>query len=246
MTGRISANVSNPVSACRPTVAVCGRGGTGRDTMARALRDRLGVDALGPGEDTDTLAAADLLLYLLVGTVRAADVELLAHLPADRTVVVLGKADTCDDPDAAAAAAATVLGRPVLPVSALLACAEVTAAEWDFLRELAAAGEQMPSLSGRFLTGAERTLRRRLLRRLDRLGIEIALDVAADRAAGVDDLTAILQAESGIAGLGARITAMLPRVAAARARDRRAELEYRAAAGADRDRAERLLRVAAV
>lgn len=164
-------------------VSVAGRAGTGRDTVARALRERLDVRAFGPGEDAATRADADLDLYVLVGGVRPTDLEELSVRSPDRTIVVLGKADTLDDPHASSARAAEVLGTPVIALSALIACADVTDDEYRFLRGRADAGEQMPSMSARFLRGApgsaERVMRRRLLQRLDRFGIDLALGLLA-------------------------------------------------------------------
>ncbi|NED70487.1 hypothetical protein G3I15_57170, partial [Streptomyces sp. SID10244] len=76
-------------------------------------------------------------------------------MPADRTVVVLGKADTHGSPEAAADVAAECaqhLGVPVQAVSQLLACADLSDDEFDLLRRLVAAGQTMPSMSGQFLT----------------------------------------------------------------------------------------------
>nr|KOY49980.1 hypothetical protein ISGA_06820 [Gordonia sp. NB41Y] len=233
------------------TIAVVGRPGVGRDTMARAVRSRLSVAALGPGEDASVLLDADLWLYVLTGVPRADDHRLLEELPRDRTIVVLGKADTHGDPETAAAvasAAAGMTGVPVNPVSGLLACADVTDDEWGFLTGLAESGESMPSMAGQFLVGPpgsrERLLRHRLLRRLDRFGVDIALTCLADgTVADVASLNTILRAISGIDALPSRIAGCVAAVRRERERDVRADLERRAAEGAERDIAERLLRM---
>ena len=134
-------------------VQVVGRPGTGRDTMARALRERLSLTVIGPGEDEQGAADADLWILVLAGPPRRADRELFASLPADRLLVVLGKADTHGDWDAAVAVAASCAGRldtPVYPVSQLLACADLDDAEFAALATMAAAGVGMPSMAGRF------------------------------------------------------------------------------------------------
>ncbi|MGW0035282.1 hypothetical protein [Gordonia sp. NPDC003376] len=236
------------------TTAVVGRPGVGRDTMARAVRRRLSVTTLGPGEDAAALVDADLWLYVLTGVPRADDHRLLDQLPRERTIVVLGKADTHDDPETAAAvavAAAEMIGMPVTPVSGLLACADVTDEEWGFLTELDASGESMPSMAGRFLVGApgsrERRMRHGLLRRLGRFGVDAALTCLADGT--VDDATSlntVLTAISGIEALPSRIAGCVAAVRGERESDVRAELERWAAEGTERDIAERLLRLSEV
>ncbi|WCB38026.1 hypothetical protein [Gordonia polyisoprenivorans] len=233
------------------TIAVTGRPGTGRDTMTRAVRERLRVGALGPGEDHDAIDGADLWVHVIVAAVRPADHEILASLPVERTIVVLGKADTHPDPrDAAHAAAdaARILGRPVTAVSALLACADVTEAEWTFLADLVARDEQMPSMAGHFLVGdpggRERTLRRGLLRRLDRFGIETALDLmGAGVVADADGLNATLHRLSGIEALVPTVAACVGAVRARREGVVRDRLEGLAVAGVAREGIEQLLRV---
>lgn len=253
------------------TVAVSGRPGVGRDTMTRALRQRLSIAALGPGEDEDATADVDLWLHVVVSAPRAADHEALALLPADRTIVVLGKADTHGDPtvaNAAAASAAAALRRPVLPVSGLLACADVTADEWDYLRSLVADGVEMPSMAGHFLVGPPgsrtRALRLALLRRLDQFGIDTALGLFTDHPdviPDVDSLNTALHRCSGISALTPLIAEHVDRVRYWRGTDLRAGLERVAAdlthdqpahahptdsALVDRDQIERLLRVSVV
>ncbi|MGC5256076.1 hypothetical protein ACPXCG_06955 [Gordonia sp. DT218] len=246
-------------------VQVDGRPGTGRDTFARALRERLSVTAIGPGEadrraDAPDPWMADLWMYVLSGPPRAADRTAIAQMPADRTVVVLGKADTHGSPEAAAAACAEHLGVPVLAVSQLLACADLSADEFDFLRRLAAAGETMPSMSGQFLTptlsgypgpegagpfhGDERVLRAGLLRRVDRRGIDLALHLlAADdpAAADVAALNTALQGRSGIVRLVTSIRERVDLVRHWRLTELRSRLEIVAARGWDRDVIEHLL-----
>ncbi|MYR07177.1 hypothetical protein GTV32_13065 [Gordonia sp. SID5947] len=240
---------------------VGGRPGTGRDTFARALRERLSVTTIGPGAGEMADADADLWMYVLSGPPRAADRAAVAALPADRSVVVLGKADTQGAGAAAAdlaAGCAARLGVPVLAVSQLLACADLSDAEFDFLHRLSAAGVRMPSMAGQFLTitpgrdpdaaplfpGDERALRAGLLRRIDRRGIEIALDLlATDDPVVVDaaTLNATLQARSGIEQLVPLIRERVDIVRHRRLADVRSRLELVAARGWDRDVIEQLL-----
>ncbi|MDS1114132.1 hypothetical protein RD149_10150 [Gordonia westfalica] len=232
-------------------VQVVGRPGVGRDTMARALRERLALTVIGPGEDARAAADADLWLLLLAGPPRRADHELLRALPADRVVVVLGKADTHPDWDSAvevASRASTALGLPVYAVSQLLACADLDAAEFAALAQFAAEQVEMPSMAGRFLVGApgsdERLLRQGLLRRLDAFGIDTALRLLAEGSEAATDAAALnraLHAVSGVPQLTAAFADHVGRVRFWREVEIRAELERAAAAGHDRESAERLL-----
>ncbi|MCZ0915097.1 MULTISPECIES: hypothetical protein [Gordonia] len=232
-------------------VQVVGRPGVGRDTMARALRERLALTVIGPGEDARAAADADLWVLVLAGPPRRADHELLRSLPADRVVVVLGKADTHPDWDAAVDAAnrsSTQLGLPVHAVSQLLACADLDATEFTALARLAAEGAEMPSMAGRFLVGApgseERILRQGLLRRIDAFGIDTALRLIAegsDMAADASALNRALHAISGVPQLTTEISDRVGRVRFWREVEIRAELERAAAGGCDRENAERLL-----
>lgn len=236
------------------TVMVVGRGGVGRDTMARALRERLAVAAIGPGDEPEASADADLWIHLLAGMPRRTDRKLLAELPAERTIVVLGKADTHGHPDDAAvvaADAAAVLGRPVVSVSQLLACATITDDELAYLRTLVAADVVMPSMAGQFLAGlepgsAERLMRMGLLRRVDAFGIDTAMELIRSGHRAADDadaLSAALRALSGIDALRPAIAERVGPVRYWRGVELRARLELAAAAGRDRDVLEGLLGV---
>lgn len=232
---------------------VIGRPGTGRDTMARALRSRLAIAATGPSDDADASAVPDLWVYLLTGPARQADLEGLREVPSDRCIVVLGKADTIGGVAAAADRArrcAASVGRPVYPVSALLACAEVTARDIRFLRMLAATDEPMPELTGRFLSDRigsevpdEAELRAGLLRRLDRYGITRLISLVDPSATGPtpEGLSRILHAESGVGALVAPIRERLGVVRHWRIVELRCRLELLAARGVDRDAIEQLL-----
>ncbi|MEO9326327.1 hypothetical protein [Gordonia aurantiaca] len=242
-------------------VHVVGRPGTGRDTMVRALRERLRLTVTGPAEESaaggsDTgrsgvVAEADLWLLLLAGPVRRADHDLWRSLPRERTLVVLGKADTHEDWDTAievAGQCSTRLGAPVHVVSQLLACADLDDRLFAALTALAGAGADMPSMAGRFLMGRpgseEREVREALLRRIDAFGIDTALSLLAQGSASAADaatLNRTLHALSGLAELAGPIGERVEPVRRRRTADIRVELERAAARGWDRDAAERLL-----
>ncbi|MEE3849994.1 hypothetical protein VZC37_06600 [Gordonia sp. LSe1-13] len=233
-------------------VRVSGRPGSGRDTCVRALGARLAVSAARDGASDDD---ADLWVHVLTGPARHADRDVLDTLPTDRTLVLLGKSDTHRDrqvADAVAAECAEGIGRPVHPVSALLACADVTEAELTLLRRMSATGESVPVMSGGFLAvGAddERSTRASLLRGLDRAGIGIALDLLArEPDAGTDydpaEINGALWARSGFDDLIPVIRGCMEPVRQWRLVELRARLEIVAARGRDRDAVEHLLQQA--
>lgn len=223
-------------------VAVRGRPGAGRDTLACALRDRLGVAPIVPGDDLDD---ADVWCHALVGWPRSEDVAALRRLPADRTVVVLAKADTLGDPDAAlerARECAAVVGVPVHPVSAVLGCVDLSDDEVAFLHGMVDADEPVPSMAATFVVGDgdERRLRTGLLRRLDQYGLLVATDEIAvareeGRRPGARDLNRLLVAESGFAALRPVLDSMAAAVEAHRREVVAGLLDRLAAAGVERD-----------
>lgn len=226
-------------------VRVTGRAGSGRATFARALHERLSVAASSDTGRDD----ADLWMHVLTGPPRAHDRDMLARSPTDRTIVVLNKSDTHRDPIVAAAAAARCaeqIDRAVIPVSALLACAAVTVDELGFLRELALNGGEMPAMAGAFLSAGpdhERVLRTALMRRLDRTGIEIALELLTADPDGIDTtmLNRELWRRSGIDEVIGPITERVGWVRQWRLVELRTRLETIAARGHDRDAVEPLL-----
>ncbi len=236
------------------SVAVVGRRGVGRDTMARALHERWGLAAV-VADEPDTAAGVDLHLHLLAGAPRLADRRILDAAPPGRTVVVIGKVDTLA-PAAVerARAAAESLGQPVVAVSQLLACADMSDAELGFLRKLVADGEAMPSMSGHFLAGAAPQspawqMRTELLKRLDATGIDIAMGLLRTADPGAADATTLtdrLHAASGFDVLGDALRSCSAAITAFRDAQVRAVMEVTAAAGDARDVVEMLLRTAGV
>lgn len=231
-----------------PRVAVRGRAGTGRDTLARALRDRLGVAPIVPGDD---VTDADIWCHALVGWPRSDDLAAIRRLPAERTVVVLTKADTLGEPEDARGRAddcAAVVGVSVTPVSAVLGCVDLSDDEVAFLHAMVDHDEPVPSMAATFVTGDgdERRLRTGLLRRLDQYGLLVAVDEIAlardqGRRLGAADLQAVLAAESGVDALRPVLAAMAPAVEAHRRRTVLDLLDRMAATGVDRDAVEAVL-----
>lgn len=104
-------------------VRVTGRTGVGKSVILAILESvRLDADGLDVRvrEDSGTdNTDFDVLVYVIAGAVSPVDTAFLSSPPGgaqDGTVVVLTKADTLDDPTAAAAAASHQLARTVLPV----------------------------------------------------------------------------------------------------------------------------------
>ncbi|MBJ7291102.1 MAG: hypothetical protein JHC79_19510 [Williamsia sp.] len=232
----------------RLRVAVRGRSGTGRDTMARAIRERLEVTPIGPGDDD---ADADVWLYVVVGWPRPADRIALRRLPPERTVLALGKADTLgswEDAEDTAHACSADLGRSVHPVMPLLASVDLADEEFALLAQMVRDDEPMPSMAAHFITGdrAERTLRTGLLRRLDQFGILSALDLieAADDAGSPLDrgaLESLLRRQSGISALTAPLAETLDAVRVRRLHGVAGLLDRVAASGTARDEIEHTL-----
>ncbi|OZD08098.1 hypothetical protein CH275_05955 [Rhodococcus sp. 06-235-1A] len=110
----------------RPLVVrVTGRTGVGKSAIAAVLESvRLDADGLdvrvAESNGTDgSESDGDVLVHVIAGPVSPVDSTFLKSRSGrtpDGTVVVLTKADTLDDPVAAAAAASEQLGRTVLPV----------------------------------------------------------------------------------------------------------------------------------
>ncbi|MEZ5213316.1 hypothetical protein MYK68_19725 [Gordonia sp. PP30] len=227
------------------TAVVTGHPGGGRDTVALGLRTEFGVWAAA-GDDP----GADLVVHVLGAVARDCDRELLAG-ERRPCVVVAGKADLRRDPQRArelAEAAAVALGRPVYPVSGLLAAARIDDGLAAALCRWAGAGERVPVPAVAFpdaaRDAADRALRDRALRELGPAGLACALAAAArsprlgpDAMTG-QAMTAAVRARSGFAALVGPIRACAPGIAAARERRHRAESTVLAARGPGRDAVE--------
>ena len=232
-----------------PALAVTGRPGSGRSTLARAIRQVLSVDA-----GVTAGAAPDLWCHTLSGPPRAADRQIIAGLPGDRTVVVLTKADVfaragTDSGAQVAARCADDLGRPVIAVSGLWAGAAPTRAQVGLLAALAAAGERVPEMAGRFVVptgiggGDEESLRTQLLRVMGASGIGLVLrELGAGRIdADPGRVAGLLRAASGIGAVRDAIDARMGSIERARTVELAAAAERIAARGTERADAERLL-----
>ncbi|OZE95344.1 hypothetical protein CH302_18090 [Rhodococcus sp. 15-2388-1-1a] len=104
------------------TARVTGRTGVGKSAVLAVVGsvslDADGLDVRWHEGRTDS-SEGEVLVHVIAGAVSPVDTALLGSRPKDvldGTVVVLTKADTLDDPAAAAAAASEQLGRTVLPV----------------------------------------------------------------------------------------------------------------------------------
>lgn len=225
-------------------VAVTGRFGTGRDTLARALRRCFDVTPIGPGDDA---ADADAWLHVVAGWPRPDDRAAIERLDPQRSLVILGKADSLGSWPAArerATQCAELIGRPVVALMPLLAVADLHEDDLAFLSVLAGAGESVPPMQAGFIDAGgphQRLSRLSLLRSLDAYGIACALALFAQDPIGSEDLAAQLDARSGLGAL----TGFLDDFAAAAGHLRLGrvadELELIAAQGMLRDEIEHLL-----
>ncbi|TRW88059.1 hypothetical protein FK535_05380 [Mycolicibacterium sp. 018/SC-01/001] len=192
------------------SVAVRGRAGVGRGTVARALGVRVGPDPPIPGAtaDVDVLVVAEAATDDDRATV------------TDSTVVVLNKADlggaAAGGPlGAAQAAAARIAARlrvPVVPMVALLADVHIADDDLVALRTLVRTPADVSSVDT-FVTCAHPVpagVRGELIDRLDRFGLAHAI-LAVAEGAGPDEVAARLRALSG----ADPARAMLHRAAAA-------------------------------
>ncbi|MCV7378264.1 hypothetical protein BST11_18685 [Mycobacterium alsense] len=222
-------------------VAVCGRRGVGRRTVARALGRAPAISVTGrPEADVadvaDVADLADVAVYVTTEVVKPEDTEAIAAAAATGcpVLVALNKSDLAmlhrADPRARCADFAARVGAPVEPMSGLLAVAALDgldAAAWAALRAVAAAPGGATCLDGSadgFLAArlpVPADTRRRLL---DGLGVfGTALSVAALQRGGTPArVCALLRRCSGVdavlkgiavAGAGARYRRVLRAVA---------------------------------
>gem|GEM_PF-3326175 len=225
-------------------VAVTGRFGTGRDTLAGALRRRFDVSPIGPGDNPKD---ADARLHLLAGWPRADDVAALAGSDPRSVLVLLGKADSLGSWPAArtrAGECAQELGRPVIPVMPLLVVADLGEEEIDLLSAMATAGEHVPPMQATFLDAGgpgQRLQRIALLRRLDAYGIAAAIAVLRQARCSAAEISELLTQRSGLDALTEPLRAFAAAAPAVRLARVAAELEILAAQGVLRDEIEDLL-----
>lgn len=206
-------------------VAVGGRPGAGRGTVARALAHAARGIAV-----TSSQAGADLVVHVLAEVVKPEDADGIAA--AGRPVVaVLNKADligplshdrlaTGRGPVAAARARcarlAALAGVPVQPMIALLAVAAFEAldddASWAALRTLADCSEDAAGMDGSFAgfvaadNAVPGAVRVRLLDSLDMFGT--ALSIAAVRRGGSPgQVRSLLRRVSGVDAVVAALSA---------------------------------------
>lgn len=226
-------------------VAVLGVPSSGRATLCDALHRNSSVTAVvaEPGEPAP---AADIVLYLLVGRVRAGDADAVRGLAPRRRIVVLAKADTCGPAEAwtgSAQRCADAVGARVLPVSGLWGAASVTSDDAALLRELAVGSQTIPALAAQF--AADDPARTGLLRRIGRQGIvDCVAAVRAGRIAGnPGDVDRLLRRRSGLAELTSAFADLASDVGEFRSRRAAGELAVLAARspGQFRDALERIL-----
>lgn len=170
-------------------VAVLGRRGVGRESVTAALA--------GSGVKLSTDAAkADVRVLVIAEALKPEELEQLRAAPQRSTtdLVVLNKADligvTPDGPlafaERRAAEVAAAVNRPVAPMIAHLAGAEVDDEDLAALRLLAAAPADMTSTDA-FVDSDHllpTVLRRRLLEKFDRFGLTHAVAAVAAGATG--------------------------------------------------------------
>lgn len=212
-------------------LGVSGLPGAGRATMAAALRERFGDAAT---VDADA-ASPDLLVRVIGASLRDRDRAMIAASTSP-VLVVVGKADTRADPRRLADAAAAALGRPVFPVSGLLAAVVLGVDETELLRRWQRAGVRVPRAAAEFAgddpTGRDRA---RMMSRLGRRGLVAAFaGLAARPDATAAELTEMLHAGSGIDALAAPIAGAFGQIAQDRRVRRLIGLRLLAARGLDR------------
>lgn len=231
----IAARAATPVR-----VAVVGRPGAGRGTVARALTHAArGITVTASSVD------ADLLVHVLAEVVKPEDADAIAA--AGRPVLaVLNKADLVGSlsgsdgrgPVAAArdrcARLAELAGAPVQPMIGLLAVASFEALNdntaWAALQTLAACSDAAAGLDGSFagFMAADNAVptdaRYRLLDNLDMFGT--ALSIAAVRRAGTPaQVRSLLRRVSGVDSVVAALSARAAELYYRRVLEAVAELE---------------------
>lgn len=209
----IAAGITAPLR-----VAVSGRRGVGRRTVAAALA-AAGVSIAGrSGPHAGADADADMTVHVIAEVVKAEDVEATAARPdiRDRSVlVVLNKADLAGHCGVAGVAAA--MRAPVEPMSALFALAALgdepgaglDSGLWEVCRQLAERPADLSSAE-QFVScphPVPRQVRERLCAVLDLSGIERVLEPAR-RGGTAGQARTMLRRLSGVDGVVQRLAAM--------------------------------------
>ncbi|WP_415976311.1 hypothetical protein [Rhodococcus sp. 077-4] len=215
-------------------VQVTGRTGVGKSAIHAVLESvRLDADGLDVRvhEGGTKSSEGDVIVYVIAGAVSPMDSDFLASRPvgaADRTVVVLTKADTLDDPAAAAAAATEQLGRTVLPVMGTTAAGlrgvgrAGTSLDMADVRAVAAADVRPADLMtvDRFRAAdiAVSTRRREaLIECIELRGLALLVDVLRRRTAASDgDVLRVLADATGADAMIAALSSAVSSAAAAR------------------------------
>ncbi|MFT3660862.1 MAG: hypothetical protein QM809_05545 [Gordonia sp. (in: high G+C Gram-positive bacteria)] len=229
-------------------IAVTGHPGTGRDTVARALRRCFGVRARrladrggADGGSSGSALPPDLAVHVLGAAVRDCDLSFLRRVDVP-IVAVLGKCDLrggAEEVRSLVARAARDLGRPVFGVSGPAAAAQVTEDLRAALADWAVAGRWVPVLAASFVDvddPVERARRTSALAELGGRGLAVALErCAAEPTVSAAELTRHLRGFSGIGALAAPVRACAPVIAAERERRHRRALTLLAARGGGPD-----------
>ncbi|MBY0441814.1 MAG: hypothetical protein K2Q25_06720 [Mycobacteriaceae bacterium] len=227
----IAARVTAPVQ-----VAVCGRRGVGRSTVAQAL-DHAGMPAgIVVASSAD---AADVTVYVTAEVVKPED---RAAVAATRqpTLVVFNKIDSTSliggVPRSRWADASPLIGTAVEPMSGLLAVAALDdlldAPVWTALRALAAHPDLISDASVDGFVTAEypqwlpvsADVRRRLLDTLDVFGVALAV-AAIRKGASLPQIRMLLRRVSGVDEVVDRVVVAVAQVRYGRVRAAVAELQ---------------------
>nr|WP_239591523.1 hypothetical protein [Mycolicibacterium tusciae] len=224
-------------------VAVRGRNGVGRTTVAAALADA-GVAVTADG------AAADITVLVIAETLKPED-RLTVSRSQQPTVVILNKADLAGfgiggplaaaQRQAEALSSISSLGTPTVPMAGLLAVAELDDELMAALRVLVDAPADLTSTdafvqSEHALSGE---VRRRLLAALDRFGIAHAV-LAVENGADATDVSAMLHRLSRVEDVVAQVDALGAPVRYRRVRAAIGELNALAVQSGDAELAELL------
>ncbi|OBK89601.1 hypothetical protein [Mycolicibacter sinensis] len=197
----IAAGITAPL-----TIAVCGRRGVGRRSVAAALA------AAGVRVADRPDAEADAVVYVVAEAVKPEDAAAVVRAARRAPLlVVLNKADLAGHCGVAGVAAAT--GARAEPLSALFALAaleeRLDPGLWAALRRLAAEPADL-SCAEHFVRcrhGVPRQLRERLCATLDLSGIGRVLELAR-RGGTVAQARTVLRRLSGVDGVLARLAAL--------------------------------------